>query len=119
MIIGCILIFTERFSTMGKKKTEGNGWKLVSSDENEPEKIQSLPPEDQKIKILLEKRKKGKVVTVITNLVLDENDSKKLGKALKNACGVGGTSKQQQIELQGDCGQKAREWLISQGWRVI
>ncbi|HWA13673.1 MAG TPA: stress response translation initiation inhibitor YciH [Burkholderiales bacterium] len=44
----------------------------------------------------------GKCVTVVRGLPLDEAGLVALGKALKAACGSGGTVKQGVIEVQGD-----------------
>ena len=77
-----------------------------------------MAPEQQQAKIFVEKRKKGKVVTVIDSLVLTQKDLKALGKKLKVACGVGGTVSEQHIELQGDCLQKAKAWLEKNHWGI-
>ena len=48
------------------------------------------------------KGRKGKTVTVIRGLALEENELKELGRALKAKCGTGGTTKNGEIEIQGD-----------------
>ena len=48
------------------------------------------------------KGRKGKGVTVISGLPLNEQELKALGKQLKQQCGSGGTVKQGSIEIQGD-----------------
>ena len=61
-----------------------------------------LPPESQTARLRLEKRPKGKVVTVVANLDPDGNDLAALAARLKTRCGTGGTLKDGLIELQGD-----------------
>lgn len=101
------------------KRTSGQGWSLVSSDaDSTPQNTQSKPPEKQRAVLSMEKRKKGKVVTLIRNLVLSDNDLKDLAKALKTACGTGGTSRNGEIELQGDCRDRAKAWLQDNGYGV-
>lgn len=48
------------------------------------------------------KGRKGKGVTVITGVPLDDNALKQLAKTLKQKCGSGGTVKAGAIEIQGD-----------------
>jgi translation initiation factor 1 len=102
---------------VSKKYTRGEGWAYIPAEVPDmPREAASLPPEEQKIQIALEKRRKGKVVTVVSGLALSQGDIKDLGKALRVACGTGGTVKEDMIELQGDCRDRAREWLERQGW---
>ena len=63
----------------------------------------SLPPAQQTAYIRREtKGRGGKTVTVVFNLQLSPADLKALGKSLKAACGSGGTTKDDSIEIQGD-----------------
>jgi len=48
------------------------------------------------------KGRKGKGVTVVTGLSLDDPELAALGKQLKQKCGAGGTVKNGVIEIQGD-----------------
>ena len=61
-----------------------------------------LAPEAQTAKIQLEKRAKGKVVTVVAGLDPIGNDLHALAATLKVKCGAGGTVKDDHVELQGD-----------------
>ena len=77
-----------------------------------------LAPEKQTAKLSVEKRKKGKVVTVVRELAAADNDLPALLVQLKNACGAGGTIKDEAIEIQGDHIKRVRELLADIGYRV-
>ena len=64
------------------------------------------------------KGRKGKGVTVITGVPLDNGPLIKLGKQLKIKCGAGGTVKKGAIEIQGDHRDKIIEELKQFGWTV-
>jgi translation initiation factor 1 len=61
-----------------------------------------LAPGSQTARLRLEKRAKGKLVTVISQLDPSGNDLEGLAARLKSKCGARGTVKQGTIELQGD-----------------
>jgi translation initiation factor 1 len=60
----------------------------------------------------------GKVVSVVKNLVLTEEDMKTLAKKLKQECGSGGTVKDGTIEIQGEHRQRMAEVLTRLGYKV-
>ena len=60
--------------------------------------------------------KRGKLVTVIKGLELNQVEAKKLLKNLKIFCGTGGTSKGDSLELQGDQMSKALAFLSKEGF---
>ena len=104
---------------MSKKRTGGEGWTLVSAGVADLSgEVISLPPQEQRVRISLEKRRKGKVVTLVDNLVLSEPDLRDLGKSLKVMCGTGGTVRDRRIELQGDRRGQVSAWLLENGWGV-
>jgi translation initiation factor 1 len=76
------------------------------------------PPEKQTARLAVEKRKKGKVVTVVRGLPADENDLPGLLGQLKAACGAGGTIKDDELEIQGDHLERLRALLAKIGYRV-
>lgn len=75
-------------------------------------------PNKQTARLAVEKRKKGKVVTVVRGLPAQENDLPALLGQLKTACGAGGTIKDDLLEIQGNHLQRVRDVLSGIGFRV-
>ena len=67
---------------------------------------------------MTEKRKKGKLVTVIRDLSAEDNDLSALLGSLKAACGAGGTLKDGLLEIQGNHLKRIRDLLTELGYRV-
>ena len=82
-------------------------------------KGKSLPPQQQTAYLHRESGGRGgKVVSVVKNLVLSEEDLKSLAKKLKQECGSGGTVKDGMIEIQGEHRQRMAEVLQKLGYKV-
>ncbi|MFN5793484.1 MAG: translation initiation factor [Bacteroidota bacterium] len=91
---------------------------LLDVNEKEQE-VDTLIPEKQKLVIKLDKKQRaGKVVTLITGFIGSESDLEHLCKQLKNYCGAGGSSKNSEILIQGDCKQKIADFLIKKKYGV-
>jgi len=79
----------------------------------------SLPPGQQTAYLRRESSGRGgKVVSVVKNLILTEDDLKSLAKKLKQECGAGGTVKDGAIEIQGEHRQRMAEVLQKLGYKV-
>ena len=78
----------------------------------------SIPPEKQTLKLAIEKRKRGKGVTVIRGLADDPKQVSDLLSTLKSKCGGGGTIKDGTIEIQGSHQERLREILVGLGYRI-
>ncbi|MEP0805953.1 MAG: translation initiation factor [Chloroflexota bacterium] len=79
----------------------------------------SLPPQQQTAYLHRDKGGRGgKVVTLVKNLVLSEDDLKSLAKQLKQECGSGGTVKDGVIEIQGEHRERIAAVLQRLGYRV-
>lgn len=61
------------------------------------------------------KGRKGKVVTVISDVA---GNLKELKKELQQLCGAGGSVKNDNIEIQGDHREKIADALKQKGWTV-
>ena len=69
----------------------------------------------QRIKITTDKKRYGKIVTVVSGF--DNGvDVKKIAKTMKNELACGGTYKDNIIELQGDHQEKVKEILVREGF---
>lgn len=84
----------------------------------EPEPRLVVAPEKQTARLAVEKRKKGKLVTVIRGLSAEANDLAALLARLKNSCGAGGTLDGDAVEIQGDHLDRLRTLLMEIGYKV-
>lgn len=64
------------------------------------------------------KGRKGKGVTTVDGLSLDQTELKKLCSDLKKTCGTGGAVKENVIEIQGDNRDKIKTLLEKRGMTV-
>lgn len=85
------------------------------SDDDEPE---TLPPAQQDLRVWLDRKGGGKVVTLVKGFVGTLADMEALGKQLKTACGSGGTAKDYEILIQGDHRDKVVAWLQNKGYKA-
>jgi translation initiation factor 1 len=63
--------------------------------------------------------RRGKAVTTVENVPLDDDGLKALAGRLKKRCGVGGSAKGGVIELQGDHRDAVVEVLKAEGYDVV
>jgi translation initiation factor 1 len=92
---------------------------LLPSDCQCPAHFKSLlPPDKQTAKVATEKRKKGKLVTVVRGLSAQESDLPNLLTKLQTSCGAGGSVQDDTVEIQGDHVDRVREMLRGLGYRL-
>ena len=101
---------------MGRKLTGGKRWEIIRPGAPSPDQPTSLEPAEQRVKVKLEKRKGGRVMTVLTGFVLAPEDRKTLARELKDALGTGGSAGKDEILLQGDHRDAARAFLRERGY---
>jgi translation initiation factor 1 len=77
---------------------------------------ESIAKESQKIEVTTEKKKFGKVYTVISGIDEKEIDMKSLVKKMKSKFACGGTAKEGKVELQGNHKSKVKDALIESGF---
>jgi translation initiation factor 1 len=76
-------------------------------------------PERPVAKLRLEKAGRGgKMVTVVFGLPNNAAFLRELSQDLKRACGVGGTTTDDGVELQGDVRERVRPLLLARGFVV-
>ncbi len=79
---------------------------------------EDIAREQQKIDIYVDKRRYGKMMTIIDGLNPNDLDIDTLITKLKKKCASGGTIKDGRIELQGDHRTKVKETLEQMGFIV-
>ena len=79
--------------------------------EFEREEVETLPNNEQHLKVCIDKHRAGKIAVIIKDFVGTPEDLKSLGKMLKSKCGVGGSAKNGEIIIQGNVRDKVMEIL--------
>jgi translation initiation factor 1 len=77
-----------------------------------------LSPEKQTARVSVEHRKRGKTVTVVRGLAAADNDLPDLLSRLKTACGAGGSTADDALEVQGNHLERIRELLTQFGYKT-
>ena len=73
----------------------------------------------QRLDIILDRKgRKGKTATIVTGFVLNDEALASIAADLKRHCGVGGSSRDGEILLQGDQRERALAWLTAKGYKA-
>lgn len=108
------------FAGMKKRPPSGLGGLVYSTNkdlgtEREPS---TLPPQQQDLRIHLDRLKGNKEVTRVVGFVGKDGDLEDLGRTLKSKCGVGGNTKDGVILLQGDHREKVLAFLSEKDYKA-
>ena len=94
-----------------------------STSDGDLRKARERPPGAQpggRVKVRRERAgRRGKAVTTVSDVPLDDAALKQLAGRLKKRCGVGGSAKNGIIELQGDHRDAVVEMLRADGYDVV
>lgn len=83
------------------------------------EKPKAVRPQgDGVVRITLKRLGGGKTASVVTGIPLEEDEMKDLARSLKQKCGVGGSVKDFNIEIQGDKRNILKTELEKRGYTV-
>ena len=84
--------------------------------EYENERIDTLANNRQNLKVCIDKHRAGKIAVIIKDFVGNTDDLKALSKTLKAKCGVGGSTKNGEIIIQGNLRDKIMDILKKEGY---
>lgn len=98
------------------KLSGGEGWSFEPASRRAGPEPAAPSPSRRSAKITVEKRAKGKIVTILSGFALAPDEVKKLARDLKNTCGAGGSSGSDFIEIQGDHRETVANRLSVLGW---
>ena len=107
---------------MAKKKLYNSGGIVYSTAPNfqpqhEEENENFLLPDEQLLKVVLDKKHcGGKTVSIIKGFSMKEDEIETIAKKLKTFCGSGGSAKDNEINIQGDHREKILQWLLKNGY---
>lgn len=93
-----------------------DGWTKVEEQKKSKISNEILDPSKHSLVFQREKRR-GKVVTLVGQFYINNDDATKILKFLKKTLGCGGSYKNGWMEFQGEMQKKLKELLVQKGFR--
>jgi translation initiation factor 1 len=95
-------------------------WSSDGGDHRKAARATSAPAAGGRVKVRREVAgRRGKAVTTISNVPVDDAGLRELAGKLKKRCGVGGSAKNGVIELQGDHRDAVLQVLRESGYDAV
>jgi len=88
----------------------------ITNDQDE--EYETLPPQQQNLKVFLDRKGGGKLVSRVSGFIGTTEDLITLSTSLKKHCGGGGSIKDEEILIQGDHRDKIVKWLTDKGYKA-
>ena len=120
----CFILLIEHIRVMSKKNTKRLNVVYSTNpnfefEEESQSELETRAPNQQLLYVSLDRKNRGgKEVTLIEGFVGSEKDLKDLSKTLKSKCGVGGSSKNLEILIQGNFVKKIMVLLSDMDYKV-
>lgn len=106
---------------MSKKNRDGIVFSTDSNFEYRSfgdDEADTLPKQQQDLRIYLDRKGGGKMVSRVNGFIGKLADLEALGSSLKKHCGVGGSVKDGEILVQGDHRDKMLVFLLKEGYKA-
>ncbi|WP_163708608.1 translation initiation factor [Mangrovibacterium lignilyticum] len=88
-------------------------------EEEKQDQAATVPAHKQTLYVELDKKgRKGKSATLVTGFEGNDDELKELARILKTQCGVGGSTRDGEILIQGNFRDKIIQILKDQGYKV-
>lgn len=92
---------------------------LPESEEQVPAKEDKKPAAKDTLRVTVDRKgRKGKVATIVEGFTLSDQEVAEVAAMLKRSLGVGGSSRDGEILIQGDAAQKVAALLRNAGYKV-
>lgn len=108
-------------TSLSHKKRQGivysTNQNFAYTDNGTNNETETIAPQQQKLRIRIERAGRGgKTVTIVSGFIGTNADLQTLCKLLKQKCGVGGSTKDGDIIMQGNLRTKLKDLLIKEGY---